>query len=315
MNGHGARCQDTDRPIPDLPSVAVWAMQHVTPPALPDPRNVRQLVDEPGGDQQPPGADPAAVLQRHGEAAVDRLGRGDASVENAHAIAANLLPSSLEQRGRGHAVPGEEPVDPGGGRVAGLARVDDQHRPPGPAEHQCAAEAGGATTDHHDIVRCEIMGVRHLHFVLLLPEFSVPYHSTRFSREVKPPVAVRFLADQTPSRSAGFPNPRWSSLNGWGRPGDPPAWVHGTHETIRTSASSSEKTSKRCRSLASKKAASPGSRTVRSFPRVSLSLPLSMYSHSWPPCSWSWCSVSTRSAGKTTFTAVSPSGPASGISG
>src|SRR5215208_8318257 len=96
-------------------------MQHVAPPALPDPRNVRQVVDEPRGDQQPPGADPAAVLEHHGEAAVDRLGRGDASIEHLRSVATDLLPPGLEQRGRGHAVPGEEPVDPGGWRVARLA--------------------------------------------------------------------------------------------------------------------------------------------------------------------------------------------------
>jgi hypothetical protein len=64
-------------------------------------------------------------------------------------------------------------VDAGRRRVARLAGVDDQHRAPGSPKHQRAAEAGRATTDHHDVVRCEILGVRHLHHVLL-PEVSVP---------------------------------------------------------------------------------------------------------------------------------------------
>ena len=68
MHGRGARCEDTDRAIPDLPPVAVRTVQHV---ALPDPRNVRQLVYEPRGDQQPPRADPPAVLQHNDKAAVD----------------------------------------------------------------------------------------------------------------------------------------------------------------------------------------------------------------------------------------------------
>ena len=174
MHGHGARGQDADRLVPDLPPVAVRAMQHVASPALPDPRNVRQLVYQPRGDQQPPCADPEAVLQRHGEAAVDRLSRGDASVEHPRAVAADLLPADLQQRGRVRAVPGEEPVDAGGGRVTRLAGVDDQHRAPGSTKHQCAAEAGGATTDHHDVVRYEILGIRHLHLVLLLLEIPVP---------------------------------------------------------------------------------------------------------------------------------------------
>src|SRR5215212_9022894 len=161
-------------------------MQHVAPPALPNPRNVRQLGDEPRGDQQPPGADPEAVLERHGEAALDRLGRDDAPIEHLRSVATDLLPPCLEQRGRGHAVPGEVPVDPGSGRVAWLARVDNQHRAPGSTKDQRAAEAGGATTDHHDVVGCETLGVCHLHLDLLLPEFSVPYHSMRFPREMEP---------------------------------------------------------------------------------------------------------------------------------
>jgi hypothetical protein len=44
MRGPRIRCQNPYRLIAELPPVAVRAMQHVAPPALPDPRNVWQLV-------------------------------------------------------------------------------------------------------------------------------------------------------------------------------------------------------------------------------------------------------------------------------
>src|SRR5918993_891540 len=72
MHGHWARPQDADLLIADLPPVAVGTMQHVQTPTLPDPLNVRQLVDEPRGDEQPPGTNPAAILQCHGEATLSR---------------------------------------------------------------------------------------------------------------------------------------------------------------------------------------------------------------------------------------------------
>src|SRR5215210_8583338 len=175
MHGLWARGQDADRPIPDLPPVTVRAMEHLTPPALPDPGNVRQLVDEPRGDQQSPCDDPAAILQRHAEAAVDRLDRGDAFVEHLHAVATDLGPTGLQQRGRAQAVPGQEPVDPGAGRIARLPRVDDQHRTPRPPKHQRAAESGGATADHHDVVRYEFLIMLRLHLLLLLLKVSIPW--------------------------------------------------------------------------------------------------------------------------------------------
>lgn len=90
------------------------------------------------------------------------------------ARAAKRGPTNLQQRSRVRAVPGEEPVDPRSGRVARLASVDDEYRAPGSTKHQRAAEAGGATTDHHDVVSYEILGIAHLHRVLLLPEIPVP---------------------------------------------------------------------------------------------------------------------------------------------
>ena len=121
MRGPRARGEDADWLVADLPPVAVRAVQHVAPPALPDPRH---LVDQPRGDEQPPGAERAAVIENHDESVLGALGRGDAPVGHSCAVAADLLPARFQQRGRVHVVPGEKAVDPGSGRVARLARVD-----------------------------------------------------------------------------------------------------------------------------------------------------------------------------------------------
>jgi hypothetical protein len=48
-------------------------------------------------------------------------------------------------------VTGEEAVHRVGRPVARLARVDDQHGPAGPAEHQRGGQTGRATTDDEDV--------------------------------------------------------------------------------------------------------------------------------------------------------------------
>jgi hypothetical protein len=48
-------------------------------------------------------------------------------------------------------------VDPGGGRVTRLARVDD------PPQRQSPAQSGGPAPGNHDVVLCEIVHLRHAH--------------------------------------------------------------------------------------------------------------------------------------------------------
>jgi len=157
VHREGPRGQDADRQVAGLPPVAVRAVQHVAPQALADPGDVRQLIDESTGDQQPPGAELATVVQPHGERpVVERSRRDDATVEQLHAVAADLGSTGRQQRGRDRAVPRQEAVYPGGRRVAGFARVDDQDRAPRPPEHQRSVEPGHASTDHHHVV-----GLRH----------------------------------------------------------------------------------------------------------------------------------------------------------
>ena len=64
VHRHRPGGQDADPPVADLPAVAVRAVQHVAAPALGQAGHVGQLVDEPGGHQQPPRPHAAAVVQR-----------------------------------------------------------------------------------------------------------------------------------------------------------------------------------------------------------------------------------------------------------
>ena len=54
----GVAADDAERLVPDLVSVAVRAVQHVTGPPLAQALDVGELVVQPGGDQHPPGGDP-----------------------------------------------------------------------------------------------------------------------------------------------------------------------------------------------------------------------------------------------------------------
>jgi len=94
---HGPRTgpEDAERPVTNLPPVAIRAVQDVTPPAFADAGDIGELVDQAGGDQEPPRADPAAVLKPDREAAAGRGELVDPSVEHLHAVATDLCPAGL----------------------------------------------------------------------------------------------------------------------------------------------------------------------------------------------------------------------------
>jgi len=66
---------------------ASGAMQHITAPPLGHTGHIGQLVNQPGGHQEPPCLDAGPVAQRHPEAtmivrAVQALGRGDDTADD-----------------------------------------------------------------------------------------------------------------------------------------------------------------------------------------------------------------------------------------
>jgi hypothetical protein len=129
--------------------MAVGAVQQVPPPSLPDAGNVRQLVAQSGGDQDPPGTHGRGAGQPDLEAG---LHADHGVVDQAAAVAGHLGSARGEQVGGWHAVAGQEAVHVRGWRIAGPAGIDHNHRAPGPQQHQGRAQAGSAATDHQDVV-------------------------------------------------------------------------------------------------------------------------------------------------------------------
>lgn len=145
------RSRAADHPesaIPHLVPVAVRAVQHIAPPALPQTRDVGDLVAQARGDQHPSGFQPSPVVEGGREA---RGQLGDASVDDRASVARDLVATAREQRSGHGAVPGEEAVQVRRGGVAGLPRIDDRDRASGAEQDQGGAEAGGTAADDEHI--------------------------------------------------------------------------------------------------------------------------------------------------------------------
>jgi hypothetical protein len=80
VHGQRAGGEHADALVAHLPAVAVRAVQDVAAPALRQALDGGQLVDEPGGDEQPPGVRAGAVGEDGGEAGAGALDGGDAPV-------------------------------------------------------------------------------------------------------------------------------------------------------------------------------------------------------------------------------------------
>ncbi len=103
-----------------------WQCSTSPPEALGDPCDRRELVGQPGGEDQPPRVHGPSGRERHAELAVVLAGHVHRPVpDQLDAVPRDLLaPRGEEFRGR-HAVPGQIALQMRGGRVARLARVDD----------------------------------------------------------------------------------------------------------------------------------------------------------------------------------------------
>ena len=127
-------------------------MQHVDAPPLGETRHVGQLVDDAASDEHPPPAHPPAPGGSD-EEVVDLSGQPDDAVgQHLDAVRRHLGAADLEQLQRVDPLTAQVVVGVVGGRVAGLARVDDQHRPLRATERHRAAQPGRAATDHHHVV-------------------------------------------------------------------------------------------------------------------------------------------------------------------
>jgi hypothetical protein len=127
-------------------------VQHVVPPPLAQPGQVGQLVDQTGGDQQPPRAHGAPVGKRDGEPVVVPGGRDDLAGDHGAAVPGDLGPAGGQQVARRGAVAAQVVVHLGGRGVPRRTAVHHQHRPARPAQGQRPAQPGGTAADHHHVV-------------------------------------------------------------------------------------------------------------------------------------------------------------------
>ena len=154
VHGQRARGQDSHASVPDLPPVAVRAVQHVAPPALAHARDVGQVVDDAGREHHPSGSQLRAVRQPEDEAAlVPGRRRHHPAGPHDPAVPLHLGPPDRGQlSGRG-ALAAQVVVHPVRGRVPRLPRVDHQHPPSGPRQREGRRQPSGATTDDHHVPR------------------------------------------------------------------------------------------------------------------------------------------------------------------
>jgi len=115
--------QHPDQLVADLPAVTVRAVQDIAAPPPAQPRDIGQLIDYPGRDQQPSGGGLQPVVG-----------------------------ARPDQVGRGYPVAGQQSVHPVRGGVAGLAGVEDQDRAPGSGQGQCPGQTGGGAANDDDVV-------------------------------------------------------------------------------------------------------------------------------------------------------------------
>jgi transcriptional regulator with XRE-family HTH domain len=164
VGGQRTGGDDRDPLVPHLPAVAVRAMDDATTPLLGHARDVGKLVDQSRGRDHATTRDDAPA--REGDAEPTAVGirrdRRRGVVDDLGAVAADLRASDGQELRWRPAVVAEVGVHVGGGRVAGLARIDDEDRPAGPGQLQRGGEPGGSTAHDDDI---ELPGV---HWVLLI---------------------------------------------------------------------------------------------------------------------------------------------------
>ena len=151
MQAHRRRAEDADAPVPDLPAVAIRALDDVPTPPLGQAGHVGQVVGESGGDDQPTGGERRAVVGGGGEVAGVAAEIGDGRVDDADVVPVQIRPPVLQVVERGGVVAAEHAVHVRGGCVARGAVVEDDDTATGTAQHECCAQARGAAADHQNV--------------------------------------------------------------------------------------------------------------------------------------------------------------------
>ena len=156
IDGGGRRAEHADRPVANLPAVAVGAVEEVAAPELSDAGNVGQLVDCPGCEEQ--------ASRRHAVAAgkPEREARSDLDhtvVDELHAVALHFRATGGHELGRRHPVAREEALHVRRGSIARRARIDHDDAAPRPAEHERRAQPGRAPADDRHVESAWVHGL------------------------------------------------------------------------------------------------------------------------------------------------------------
>lgn len=149
----GMRTEHSDGLIADLPSVAVRAVQQIPAPPRAHAWDIGELIAHTGGEQDSPGRHDRAATQMERESGIDLE---HPIIEHFDAVAGDLGSAGGEEVGRRHPISREKPLHVGGGCIAGRARVDNGDPPPRSSQHECCAQSGRASTDHHHVVRGDL---------------------------------------------------------------------------------------------------------------------------------------------------------------
>ena len=144
LDGVGPRAQHPDGLVADLPAVAIRAVQQVAAPSLANARDVRQLVADPGREQDPSRLQDSASGQPDGEPGSMPT---TSILDQLDAVAADLGASRGQQVGRRHPVAGQEPLHVRCRCVAGRSGVDHRDPAPGAAEDERGTQAGRPAAD------------------------------------------------------------------------------------------------------------------------------------------------------------------------
>ena len=127
-------------------------MQHAATPQLTDAGYVGQLVDEPGGEDQPPDAQRLACVQPQVEPVTGPGHREHRVIADLDAVRLGLLTPGREQLQRRYALPAQHVVGAGGVSVARASGVDQHDGAQRPGEGDRCAQTGGTGADDGDVM-------------------------------------------------------------------------------------------------------------------------------------------------------------------
>ncbi len=128
VHAHRPRRDHADAPVPNLPAVAVRAVQDTLPPQFADSGQVGQLVDQSRREDQSTCLHGGAAGETDLESRVAATSGFCSCGKDFGAVSGGLLPSESQQFGRRDAFVSDHVVRGRGRGVARFSGIDDKHR-------------------------------------------------------------------------------------------------------------------------------------------------------------------------------------------